>query len=194
MPEFTLNAEIGRTTGSAESRRLRIAGQIPGVLYGHGIAPIAIAVEGKALRSALTTEAGLNQLLELKAGNQTYLAMARELQRHPVRNTVTHVDFQIVQRDELMTADGALTIVGDAVDVRHAGGSVDQQLFTLHVSAKPSDIPTSWEVDITALQPGGAIRVADLKLPAGVAATTDGDVVIVAGHAGRAGADAPAEA
>lgn len=190
MPEITLNAAIGRTTGSAESRRLRAAGQIPAVLYGHGSHPIALAVEAKELRTALSGGAGLNQLLELKAGNETYLAMARELQRHPVRNTVTHVDFQIVQRDELIAADVALTIVGDAVEVRHAGGSIDQQLFTLHVSAKPADIPTVWEVDISALHAGGAIRVADLALPAGVTAITDGEVVVVAGHAGRA-AEAP---
>ena len=196
MPEITLNAQLGRKIGSSDSRRLRTAGQIPAVLYGHGMEAMAISVEAKALRAALSTEAGLNQLLELHADGKSYLAMARELQRHPVRGTVTHIDFQIVQRDELISADVALNLIGDAVEVRHHAGSVDQQVFNLHVSAKPSDIPSFIEVDISDLTVGAAIRVADLVLPSGVTAVTDGDVVVVASHASRIVADpeAPAEA
>ncbi len=194
MPEIVLHAEVGRTTGTASSKRLRHEGKIPGILYGHGAEPIPVAVQAKELRTALSTEAGLNQLLALEADGETYLALARELQRHPVRNTVTHIDFQIVNRDEMVTADIALTVIGDAVEVRHADGTVDQQLFTLTVSAKPSDIPTSLEVDISALQVGEAIRVADLVLPVGVLAVTDGESIIAAAHGGHSGPAADAEA
>jgi large subunit ribosomal protein L25 len=196
MPEITLNAQLGRKTGSSDSRRLRTAGRIPGVLYGHGMDPIALSVEAKELRSALSTNAGLHQLLEIHADGQSYLAIARELQRHPVRGTVSHVDFVIVQRDEFITSDVTINVVGDAVDVRRNGGSVDQELFTLHVKAQPQNVPSSIDVDVSSLTVGGAIRVADLVLPAGVEAAADGDIVVVASHASRVAADAeaPAEA
>jgi len=196
MPEMTLNAELGRKTGSSDSRRLRSAGRIPAVLYGHGMEPIALSVEGKELRTALSTEAGLHQLLEIHADGKSYLAIARELQRHPVRGTVSHVDFVIVQRDEFITSDVTINVVGDAVEVRHHGGSVDQELFTLHVKAQPQNVPSFIDVDVSALTVGGAIRVSDLVLPAGVEAAADGDIVVVASHAlrGAADAEAPAEA
>ncbi len=195
MPEITLNAQLGRKIGSSDSRRLRAAGRIPGVLYGHGMDPIALSVEAKELRSALTTEAGLHQLLEIHADGQSYLAIARELQRHPVRGTVSHIDFVIVQRDEFINSDVTINIVGDAVEVRRNGGSVDQELFTLNVKAQPQNVPSFIDVDVSALTVGGAIRVADLVLPNGVEAAADGEIVVVASHASRvADAEAPAEA
>ena len=196
MPEITLNAQLGRKIGSSDSRRLRTAGRIPGVLYGHGMDPIALSVEGKELRAALTTEAGLHQLLDIQADGKSYLAIAREMQRHPVRGTVTHIDFVIVQRDEFITSDVTINIVGDAVGVRRNGGSVDQELFTLHVKAQPQNIPSFIDVDVAALTVGAAIRVSDLILPTGVEAVTEADIVVVASHASRVAVDAeaPAEA
>src|ERR1700678_2432161 len=99
MAEITLVAEPGRLTGSSESRRLRASGRIPGVLYGHGGEGTSVSVDGREFRQALSGGAGLNQLLSLQVGSETHLAMARSLQRHPVRHTVIHVDFQIVRRD-----------------------------------------------------------------------------------------------
>ena len=99
MPEIKLPAEAGRSTGSSAAGRLRTEGKIPGVVYGHGINPIPIAVEGRALRAALHTEAGVNALLNLEFGGETHLAMARDIQRDRVRNVVIHVDFQVVRRD-----------------------------------------------------------------------------------------------
>src|SRR5579875_4031328 len=98
MPEIVLEAEVGRPLGSRASRRLRAEGKIPGILYGHGVDPVPVAVAGRDLRVALSGEAGTNALLALRANGKTYLSVARELQRHPVRGTVTHVDFQIVAR------------------------------------------------------------------------------------------------
>src|SRR3982074_1581558 len=98
MAEITLLAEAGRPTGSRPSNRLRSAGRIPGVIYGHGTDPMAISGNGRHLRTALTPQAGLNALLSLQLDGKTHLTLAREIQRHPVRHTVTHVDFQIVRR------------------------------------------------------------------------------------------------
>ncbi len=185
MAEIVLNAELGRTTGSRSTRRLRTAGKIPGVVYGHGTDPVSVAVEGRELRNALSGESGTNQLLSLVAGDQTYLTLARELQRHPVKGTVIHVDFQIVRRDEVISAEVPITLVGEAIEVHHGDGLVDQQLFNLPVRALPQDIPTNVEVDVSALTIGAAIRVSDLTLPAGVTTELEDDAAIVIGQPPR---------
>lgn len=181
MPEIVLEAEVGRPTGSSASRRLRAEGKIPGVVYGHGTAPVSVAVAGRELRAALTGDAGTNTLLSLRAGGQTYLTVARELQRDPVRGTVTHVDFQIVRRDEVISAEVAVILIGEATEVHHGDGLVDQQLFALPVRAKPADIPTSFEVDISGLTIGAVIRVGDVQLPPGVSVDLDDDAALVTG-------------
>ena len=181
MPEIVLDAEVGRTLGSSASRRLRAEGKIPGIVYGHGTEPVPVVVEGRDLRIALSGTAGTNTLLALRAGGKTYLTLARELQRHPVRGTVTHVDFQIVARDEVIAADVPVVLSGEATEVHHGDGLVDQQLFTLPVRARPADIPTQVDVDVSALTIGGVIRVGDLDLPSGVSVDLDEEVPIVTG-------------
>jgi large subunit ribosomal protein L25 len=181
MPEIALNAEVGRTSGSSSSRRLRAEGKIPGVVYGHGTEPVSVAVPARDLRVALNGEAGTNALLSLRADGTTYLTIARELQRHPVRGTVVHVDFQIVRRDEIIGATVPINLVGEAIEVHHGDGLVDQQLFSLPVHAKPADIPTAVEVDISALTIGGIIRIGDLALPEGVDVDLEDEVAVVTG-------------
>ncbi len=185
MSQVTLNASTSRTTGSRTSRRLRSAGSIPGVVYGVGSEPLAVAVNAKEFRTAVSGEQGLNTLLELDADGRRFLVMAREIQRHPVRGTVAHVDFQIVDPTKPVVADVALHIIGDAVEVRHADWEVDQQLFSLELRTRPDQIPTHIDVDISELRVGGTIRVADLALPAGVEPVGDPATAVVATHAGR---------
>ncbi len=179
MAEITLVAEPGRTTGSSESRRLRAAGRIPAVVYGHGIEGISISVDGRELRHALSGEAGTNQLLELKIGADSHLAMARVLQRHPVRHTVMHVDFQIVRRDEVISAEVPIVLTGEAKSVAQEGGLVEQPLNALTVRATPGRIPNAIEVDISDLNVGEGIRVGDLQLPSGVATEVPEDEIVV---------------
>src|SRR5580658_8179770 len=168
MAEVVLAAEVGRPLGSRAVRRLRREGKIPGVIYGHGTEPLPVAVEARELRVALNGEAGANQLLSLETGSGTFLTLARDMQRHPVAQTVTHVDFQIVRRDEVISADVPVVLIGEALEVQHGEGLVDQQMFTLAINALPADIPTSIELDITDLIIGAQLRVSDLTLPAGV--------------------------
>ena len=137
MPEITLEAEVGRELGSAPTRRLRTSGKIPAVVYGPGVEPVAVAVDAAAFRQALSGAQGLNTLLDLVAGKKHYLVLAREIQRHPVRGTVSHVDFQVVSRTQELEVEVPIEIVGDAVEVRHHDWEVDQQLFTVHVKAQP---------------------------------------------------------
>jgi large subunit ribosomal protein L25 len=185
MAEITLAAEVGRSLGTRASRRLRRDGKIPGTLYGHGMDPVSLAVAARDLRAALNGEAGSNQLLNLDTGSTTYLALAREMQRHPVANTVTHVDFQIVRRDEVVSAEVSVVLTGEALEVHHGDGLVDQQMFTLAINALPSDIPISIELDVSELVIGGQLRVSDLKLPAGVTTDVDGEAAVVIGQPPR---------
>jgi len=182
MEEVTLTAEVGRPVGSRPSRRLRAAGKVPAVLYGHGTDPMALAVDSRELRNALTGDAGLNALITVNVDSESHLAMARHLQRHPVKGTVDHVDFVIVRRDEIVTAEVPINLVGEATEVNQNDGIVEQQLFSLTIKAKPMDIPASLEADISGLVIGEAVRVADLKLPSGVETEVDTDEAVVVGQ------------
>ncbi len=185
MAEVTLAAEVGRSRGSRATRRLRREGKIPGVIYGHGSDPVPVAVVGRELRVALNGEAGANQLLSLNTGQDTYLTLARDMQRDPVAQTVTHVDFQIVRRDEVISADVPVVLTGEALEVQHGDGLVDQQMFTLSVNARPTDIPTSIELDVSDLIIGAQLRISDLVLPAGVTTDVDPETAVVIGQPPR---------
>ena len=185
MPETTLTAHTGREIGSSSTRRLRSEGKIPGVVYGHGSEPVSVAVVAREFQIAMSGEAGLNTLLQLDVNGKNLLTMARDIQHHPVRNVVTHVDFLIVNRDELISTEVTINLVGEAIEVAHGDGIVDQQLFTLHVKAKPTEIPPSVDIDISSLIIGGALHVSDIVIPAGVELETDPDATVVAGNPPR---------
>jgi large subunit ribosomal protein L25 len=155
------------------------------VIYGHGTDPLPVAVGARELRVALNGEAGANQLLSLDTGSGTYLTLARDLQRHPVAQTVTHVDFIIVRRDEVISADVPITLVGEALEVQHGDGLVEQQMFTLPINAVPAAIPSGLEADISELTIGGQIRVSDLTLPPGVTTEVDPETAIAIGQPPR---------
>ena len=187
MAEVILAAEVGRPIGSRAVRRLRREGKIPGVIYGHGTDPRPGRGRGpRAARSPSTARPGANQLLSLDTGSSTYLTLAREMQRHPVAQTVTHVDFLIVRRDEVIAADVPITLVGEALEVHHGDGLVDQQMFTLAIKARPADIPTSLEVDISDAdhrRPGPGLR--PRRCPTGVTTDVDPETAIAIGQPPR---------
>ena len=183
MPEITLNAEVGRTTGSSNAGRLRTTGRIPAVLYGHGIEPLSLSVDGRELRTALHHEAGVNALLNLKLSDGgSHLALTKDIQRHPVRNTVVHVDFLVVSADEEVVTDVPISLVGEATQLLREGGVVDQSLTTLAVKSKATEIPNGIEVDVSDLKVGDAIRVGDLKLPSGSTTDVDPEEAVVVGQ------------
>jgi large subunit ribosomal protein L25 len=194
MPEVTLTAEAGRETGSSSTRRLRAQGKIPAVVYGHGSDPISVAVVGREFQIAMSGEAGLNTLLSLEVGSQNFLTLARDIQHHPFRNVVTHIDFQIVSRDEVISAEIPINLVGEPIEVQHGDGIVDQQLFTLAIKAKPADIPPSVDIDISGLTIGASLHVSDITVPRGVELETDAEATVVAGQPPRVQATAEEEA
>jgi large subunit ribosomal protein L25 len=181
--EIVLNAETGRETGSPATRRLRKQGKIPGVVYGLGTDPVAVAVEWRSLRQALTTDAGLNALISLDIDGDRQLSIVKDMQRDPVRRDVTHVDFLRIDRDAEISVEVPIVLVGEAEAVERENGNVTHSLFTLHITAKPDAIPNEIEVDISSLDIGDSIRVEDLQLPSGVTTDVDPEESIVTAQA-----------
>jgi large subunit ribosomal protein L25 len=177
--DITLVAETGRTTGSAASRRLRANGKIPAVLYGRGADPVSLTVDWRDLRSALTTDKGLNALLTLKVGSKKTKALVKDLQRHPVRRDVLHVDFLSVDVDVVISTDVPIVLEGEPILVIREQGVVDQVMNAIVIQAKPDDIPGHLSVDVSQLEIGHTITVADLELPPGVATEVDPEETVV---------------
>ncbi len=185
MAEFILEAEAGRPSGSSSARRLRHDGRIPAVVYGPGVDPIPVSVVARELRAALSTDAGLNAVLSLQVEGKKFLTMARELQRHPVRGSVTHVDFQVVDPNREVTAEVTITLTGEALELHRADGVLEQQMFSLTIKSRPADIPAHLEVDISDLVIGSAVRVSDITLPANVITEVDPESIVAAGQPPR---------
>jgi large subunit ribosomal protein L25 len=169
---------------------LRAEGKVPAVVYGHGTDPIPVSVGWRDLRAALTTDASLNALLDLQIDGESKLAIVKDLQRHPIRHTVSHVDFVLINRDEELTVEVPIVTQGEALEVTRENGIADLVAFTLTVKARPADIPNELVVDISELRLGDSNRVADIVLPAGVTTDTDPEDSIVVTSVTRAEAEA----
>ncbi len=181
MAEITLVAETGRPIGSRPAGRLRTSGKVPGVVYGHGAEPVSVAVDWRELRHALTTDAGMNALINLDIDGDAQLTIVKEMQRDPVRRKVLHVDFLRISRDIAITVDVPVTLTGEAEALLREDGIVEHVLHELSITAKPGAIPNEITVDISALEIGDTIRVGDLPLPAGVTTEVDPEDPVVIG-------------
>ncbi|MCU0311320.1 MAG: 50S ribosomal protein L25 [Acidimicrobiales bacterium] len=179
--ETALTATTGRITGSRSSGRLRETGMVPGVVYGLGRDAVPVAVEWSDLRRVLSTEAGLNALIDLEVDGETELTLVKDMQRHPVRRNVIHVDFLRLDRNSPVSVDVPVVVNGFAKDVEDRRGIVDQQMKTLTVNAKPADIPTQFETNVDELTIGGVITVGDIELPEGVTTDVPLDAPVVVG-------------
>lgn len=192
MANASLSADLGRATGSAASRRLRSEDKIPGVLYGHGMSPISLSVARRDLRSALSGPAGVNTIIDLKVGGNTYPTIVKELQRHPVRRTVSHIDFQQISMTEEIVVSVPIRLTGNAKAVVAEGGLVDAAVDSIEVRTTPASLPNEVVVDITSMTVNDVIHLRDIVLPAGVTAVGDPDLVVVTVLTTRA--DSPAGA
>ena len=182
---ITLQATVRSDLGKGASRRARRAGQAPAVVYGHGTDPRHILLDEHDARLAL--RGNDNALVELDIDGETVLALTKEVQRHPIRPGVQHVDFLLVSRNERVEVEIPVTVVGEP-----APGTIHMiELPHVLVSAPAVSIPESIEVDITGVGAGTAIHVADLSLPSGVEAVTDAETDVVNVAAETAVAEAP---
>jgi large subunit ribosomal protein L25 len=179
MSETVLLAESGRTTGSASARRLRTEDRIPGVVYGHGMDPLSVSVVRRDLRIALSGAAGLNTILDLTVDGEVYPTLVKDIQRHPVKRNVQHIDFIQVNLNEEVTVAVPVRLVGEAKDVEAEGGLVDLTMNELEVVTTPRNIPDEIVIDVTDMDMDSTIRVSDIPLPAGVTAAADPEVPVV---------------
>jgi large subunit ribosomal protein L25 len=165
--------------GSAESRRLRRQGLIPGVLYGRTV-PVAISVGERDLRSALTGAAGSHVVLDVAIdGGSEHSAILKDFQRDKVRGSITHVDLQEVRLDQPIQTAVVVTLVGEAKGTRE-GGILQQVTTEVNVEALPLEIPQHLEADVSELGIGDILRLAEVVVPVGVKLLDDPDEVVIA--------------
>lgn len=180
MPSTVLTATTGRTTGSPASRRLRGEGKVPGIVYGHGMAPMSVTVDRRELRTAVSGPAGMNTVLDLTVDDgAVYPAIIKDIQRHPVRRNVTHIDFIQVNLDEEITVHVPLHLAGEAVAVAQGGGLVDPAVDHIEVITTPRNIPDEFVIDVSRMTMDSIIRLADVPMPDGVTATGDPESAVV---------------
>jgi large subunit ribosomal protein L25 len=189
----TLSAEVGRETGSAASRRLRAEDRIPGVLYGHGMQPVTLSVARRDLRVALSGPAGANTILTLSVDGKSYSAIVKEMQRHPVKRNVAHIDFVQINLTEEITMHVPLHLTGVAKAVVSAGGIVDPAVDSIEVRTTPTNVPNEIVVDISDFTTETVIHLGQLSMPAGVVALGDPDMPVVTVLMSRAATEAAKE-
>ncbi len=179
MPDdLTLTAEPRTEVGSRPAGRLRRQGKLPAVVYGLDTETVNVTVPARELAHILAGEAGANALITLELNGDDVLTLARQIQRHPSRGDLVHVDFIRIRRDVAVEAEIPVHLAGEPAGVRD-GGILEQLLFTLRIEAKPEDIPTAIEVDVTALEINDQIRLAELTIPPGVAHQHEEDELVV---------------
>jgi large subunit ribosomal protein L25 len=162
-------------------------------VYGLGEDTVSVSVPSRELVHILGGAAGANTLITLKVDGTDQLALARQIQRHPVKGTLLHVDFIRVRADQEIQADVPVHLVGEAEGVKN-GGVLEQSLFSVSIEAKPADFPNSIEADISALEIGDAVHVSDLVVPPGVKLNHEPEEMVAQVAAPRvAEEEAPAE-
>lgn len=178
--EVSLRAEAGRQQGSRASRRLRRAGSVPAVLYGHGIDPLPIAVNHREFAAILKGEAGDNAIISLDVdGHGTFTTLAREIFKNPTKPFINHVDFLQISLDELVTVEVDLEFLGEPLGVKNDGGIIETMRVSVEIEALPTAIPGHIEVDISHLEIHDLLTIADLPKIEGVSYLDEEDTPIV---------------
>jgi large subunit ribosomal protein L25 len=175
MAEEVLTAEPRAERGSRPAGRLRRAGRVPAVIYGLGGDTIPVTVPSREVTHILSH--GANTLIRLRLAGDDQLTLARQVQRHPTRGDLTHLDFIRVRTDVAVSAEVALHLIGEPEGVRN-GGLLEQLVFGLPIEAMPQDIPGSIDVEVAHLDIGDQFRLDEITLPAGVTATIEPDALI----------------
>ena len=173
--ETNLKAKVRENSGSAQSRRSRGEGNIPAVVYGLGMDPVSVEIDAREFTNALKTEAGSNVIFNLEIGKEKYTALAREIQKHVYRNEFLHVDFVQVDLSQTVDADVQVNFTGIPMGVKEEGGVIQTVNSTITITALPTNIPTSLDLDISGLNVGDNLAAADVDLPEGVELANDED-------------------
>jgi large subunit ribosomal protein L25 len=174
-----LEVKARESRGSADSRRLRGKGLVPGVLYGAGKKPHPFCVEERALRRTLTGEHGLHAILDVVLDGQKtpHHAVLKDYQLDPTRARLLHIDLHEVRLDQTIHAQVVVELVGESQGVNE-GGVLTQVLREVNVEALPMEVPDRLELDISGMAIGDSLRLADLRAPEAVALLDDPETVL----------------
>ncbi|MBW7933123.1 MAG: 50S ribosomal protein L25/general stress protein Ctc, partial [Gemmatimonadaceae bacterium] len=164
-------------TGKGVARKLRSAGRTPAVIYGHGIAPRALSLDTHEFELLLEKVSYRTTVFELAVDGAKSNALIREIQRHPYRKEILHVDFQELIAGEKVTVKVPISYVGSSIGVKE-GGIIDQIMHDFTIRVDPMQIPAKIEVDVTSLAIGKSLHVGDVKMPEGVEVLDDADATI----------------
>jgi large subunit ribosomal protein L25 len=186
MASAQLSATPRDGTGKGAARTLRAQGRIPGVIYGHGREPLPLAIDTRELEKLLSRISAESTVIELSFDGTTARTLIREIQRHPFKRQILHVDFQELVAGEKVTVRLPIVLNGIPEGVRVDGGILDQTMRELEVEVDPANIPSHVEVDVTSLRIGDSIHVSDLTLPEGVAIVGEADSSVCVVSAPRA--------
>jgi large subunit ribosomal protein L25 len=189
--QVKLKAHKRSLIGRNAIKRIKEKGLVPGVIYGSNQTPIPLEVEDRVLSKVLGHASSEHILVELEIvdGNQSTskLALIQEVQHHPLKRGLVHVDFHAVSTTEKITSSVPIETVGEALGVRTFGGLLEHSLRTLEVQCYPQDLPGIIRIDVTNLNIGESLHVRDIQLPPGVEAITDKDLTAVSVVASRVG-------
>jgi large subunit ribosomal protein L25 len=196
---FELNAEPRTDTGKGASRRLRHAGKVPAIMYGGGKEPEALTLSHNQVLRNLEHEAFYSHILTIKTGGSKTSVILRDMQRHPSKPIVMHMDLQRISAREKLKTNVPLHFIGeDAAPGVKAGGLVARELSEVAVECLPKDLPEFIEVDISALEIGDSVHLSEITVPDGVTLTElargEGhDLSVVSVHVRRAVEEEPTE-
>jgi large subunit ribosomal protein L25 len=178
MATAQLGAKARSGTGKGVARKLRQAGEIPGVIYGHGRAPQALTLNAREFDRLLSTVSVSSTVIELSFDGGMSRTLVREIQRHPFKKQIIHVDFQELVAGEKVTVDVPIVFIGTADGVKNSGGILDQVMHAITVHCDPSNIPNHIDVDVTPLAIGKSFHVSDLSVPEGVEVMSDPEATV----------------
>lgn len=168
MSTASLSASVRTETGKGAARKIRQAGNIPAVIYGHGREAQSLTINARDTDKLLKSIAISSTVIELGIDGKSARTLIREVQRHPFKRTITHIDFQELVAGETVSVHCPIVYVGVPEGVRLEGGLLDQIMHQLHIEVDPSSIPNHIDVDVSALKVGKSLHVSDLSLPAGI--------------------------
>jgi large subunit ribosomal protein L25 len=174
----TLSASKRTDTGKGAARKLRAAQLIPGVIYGHNREPLALSMSGRDLDRLLDRIAAETTVVELTIDGTMSRTLIREIQRHPFKREVLHVDFLELVAGEKVAVDLPIVLVGTPAGVRDSGGILDQILREISIEVDPAHMPTHIELDVSALGINDSLHVSDLNVPEGIDVLVDAEATV----------------
>jgi len=186
MATASLNASPRSESGKGAARKLRAAGQVPGIIYGHGRQPEALTISAREFDRLSEKVRITSTVIELSLSGRSARTLIREIQRHPIKRELLHVDFQELVAGEKVVVSVPLRFTGTADGVKNGGGILEEVMHQIHVRCDPANIPDHVDVDVTPLTIGHSFHISDLKLPEGVEVMDDSENTVVVVSAPKA--------